>query len=115
MPGQLENMSLNILWTTINTSIEKVPDKGWKNALIKRLKVASSWGRQVKEDHDLSTLFGEFKIFSRDKEKNQTRICPKMNDTKELEGGSNMVSTKKNNTQQTTKNLATRTMGMILL
>lgn len=117
-PGQIGNMSLNRSAPTISTSIEKVPDKGWKNVFIKGLKIASSWGRPVKEDHNPSSFPGQLKTFSLDEGKSQTRISPKKNDLKvssNLEAGASKVPTKKDNARQTAKALGTGPVGMILL
>jgi len=100
---------------TISTSIEMVPDKGWKNVFIKELKVESSWGRPEQEDHDPSTLPGQLNGFSLDEGKSQPTACSLKNDTQLLEAGSSKVSTKKDNARQAAKALATGPIGIILL
>lgn len=115
---QLGDKSLNRLGTMMNSSIEKEPDKGWKNVFIKGLKVASSWGRAVSENHDSSTLPGQLKTFSLDEGKSQTRTSPKRNDLKvssNLEPVWSKLPTKRDNTRQEVKARATGPVGTIII
>ncbi|KAG0619745.1 hypothetical protein M758_4G161800 [Ceratodon purpureus] len=106
-----EKVAENFQGTIMNSCVEKVPDNGWKNVIIKGLKVASSWGRAVSEDHDPSTLPGQLKTFALDVGKIQTRTSPRR--THELKVSSNVeavskkVPAKKDNARQAVKSRAT--------
>ena len=101
----------------MNSNVEKVPNKSWKNVFIKGLKVASSWGKAITEDHDPSTLPGQLKMFSLHEGKNQRPSSKRTHDLKvspNLEGVLNKVPVRMDNAQQVIKACTTGPVGMII-